>query len=70
MKEEENYRSTYQEENRESVGTGKLRPKGKTSNVVCRKRRKETARSKSVETSLMFSLAAEKRSGERSERDG
>jgi hypothetical protein len=38
--------------------------------VVCGKEGDETARSRSLETSLVFSLAAEKRSEERSEREG
>jgi len=44
--------------------------KAQRENVVCTKGGDKTARSKSVETSLVFGLAAEKRSEERSERDG
>jgi hypothetical protein len=39
-------------------------------NIVWRKGGDETARSKSVATSFVFSLAAEKRSEERSKREG
>jgi hypothetical protein len=56
----------------QEVNTGGRYREGKAQreNVVCRKGGDETARSKSIETSLVLSVAAEKRSEERSEREG